>query len=212
MTDQMDKWAGDFGKEYTNRNAVSLDDMEDIYTKRFGVSRTEMNEKFLSGISKDIKILEVGCNVGNQLVTLKKAGFTNLTGMEVGTFALEKARSRPDAKGIEFVQGNAFDIPFEDGSFDMVYTSGVLIHISPDDIGKAVSQMCRCSKKYIWGMEYYADEFTEVNYRGHEKLLWKTDYASLFLDSCAGAKLLKKELYKFLDGSGLQDAMYLIEK
>ncbi len=208
----MDKWSGSFGKKYTDRNTMTLDEMNDFYVKTYGIKRTEMNERFLSGIWKDARVLEVGCNIGNQLITLKEAGFTNLCGVEVSPYAIKKARSRPDAGGIELVEGNAFELPFEDGSFDMVYTSGVLIHISPDDIGRAVSEMCRCSRKYIWGFEYYADEFTEVKYRGHDKLLWKTDYASLFLDKCPDAKLLKKERYEYLDNSGLEDAMYLIEK
>ncbi len=212
MTDQMDKWSGDFGKEYTDRSTYSLDEMEARYIKNYGVKRKELNERFLSNIHKDARILEVGCNIGNQLVTMKEAGFTNLCGVEVSTYALDKAKSRPDARGIELVEGNAFELPFEDGSFDMVYTSGVLIHISPDDIGRAVSEMCRCSRKYIWGFEYYADDFTEVKYRGHDKLLWKADYASFFLDKCKGAKLLKKERYKYLDNPENEDAMYLIEK
>ena len=39
----------------------------------------------------------------------------------------------------------------------------------------------RCSKKYIWGFEYYAEKITAINYRGHENYLWKADYASLFM-------------------------------
>jgi len=212
VTEQASKWSGDFGREYTDRNAMSIEGMDEMYIKRYGLTRAGMNARFLSDIPRDASILEVGCNIGNQLVTLKNAGFTSLAGLEVAPYALERARSRPEAGGIELVEGSALDIPFEDGSFDLVYTSGVLIHISPDDIGRVMSEVCRCSRKYIWGLEYYADEFTEVNYRGHEKLLWKADYASLYLDTCPGTKLLKKERFRYLDNPELEDAMYLIGK
>ena len=63
----MDKWAGQFGKEYTDRNALSLEEIEALYKGNYGVTRTELNERFLKGIDHSIRILEVGSNIGNQL-------------------------------------------------------------------------------------------------------------------------------------------------
>ena len=45
-------------------------------------------------------------------------------------------------------EGNASKLPFEDNSMDLVFTSGVLIHISPDDLLQACSEIHRVSRKY----------------------------------------------------------------
>ncbi len=55
----------------------------------------------------------------------------------------------------------------------------MLIHISPYDLPLALDEIHRSSRTYIWGMEYYAPEVTEVSYRSHSGLLWKMDYAGL---------------------------------
>lgn len=36
-TEQIGKWAERFGKEYTDRNALSLADMEALYRENYGV-------------------------------------------------------------------------------------------------------------------------------------------------------------------------------
>lgn len=209
LTEQIKKWAGEFGKEYTNRNRLTIQEMEDYYKKTFGRTRSDMNEEFLSGLDRDIKILEVGSNIGNQLILLKKQGFKNLFGLEILDYALEIAKRRDETEGISFIKGSALDIPFKDGFFDLVFTSGVLIHISPDDITTAIGEICRCAKKYIWGYEYYAESYQKVTYRGHKDLLWKGDFAGMYLDNCSELKIIRKVEYPYI-GSELVDQMFLL--
>jgi len=38
-------------------------------------------------------------------------------------------------------------------------------------------------KKYIWGFEYYADEYTEIPYHRKRNMLWKTNFPKLYLDN-----------------------------
>ena len=80
-TEQMEKWTGQFGKKYTDRNALSLEEMEALYKRNYGVIRTELNERFLGGLDHSIRILEVGSNTGNQLMCLQRMGFGNLYGI-----------------------------------------------------------------------------------------------------------------------------------
>jgi len=208
-TEQLEVWSGEFGKEYTDRNAKSLDDIEQYYIKNFGLSRIEMNRQFLGDLSQDIRILEVGSNVGNQLLCLQKMGFSSLYGIEIQSYAVEMAKQR--TKNINIIQGSAFDIPFKDGFFDLVFTSGVLIHIAPSDIQAILKEIHRCSKKYIWGYEYYADSYTEIEYRGEKNLLWKTNFSQLFLDSFQNLKLVKQKIFPYA-GDNKSDVMYLLEK
>ena len=208
-TFQEDTWSNDFGKEYTDRNTFTPDDVDDLYIKNFGVSRTHLNSEFLGNLELN-RILEVGCNVGNQLNVLKKMGYLDLWGIELQDYAVEVARNR--TSGLNIVKGTAFDIPFKNGFFDLVFTSGVLIHISPDDIDKVLDEMYRCTNKYILGLEYYTPEgYQMINYRGQDNLLWKTDFSKLFLNKFQDLKLVNEKIIKYVDNDNL-DVMYLLEK
>lgn len=209
FTKQMEEWVGDFGKEYTDRNALSLQEMEALYKEHYGITRTEMNYKFIGDFDRDMKILEVGSNIGNQLLLLQNMGFKSLYGIELQPYAVELSKRR--TKGINIIQGSAFDVPFKDCFFDLVFTSGVLIHIGPENIAAALDEIYRCSNHYIWCFEYYAPNYTQINYRDHKDLLWKTDFSKLFLERFSHLRLVRQELYKYLDSDNV-DMMFLLEK
>ena len=210
FTDQMQQWSSEFGKEYTERNPHTIEVMDELYKKQFGLTRTELNLTFLGNFDRSTRILEVGSNVGAQLHGLQKIGFKNLYGIEIQPYAVEV--SKQNTKNINLIQGSAFDIPFKDGFFDLVCTSGLLIHIAPEDIANVLDEIYRCTRQYIWCFEYYAEEYTEINYRGQRNLLWKTNFSRLFLDRFSKLRLVREELFKYLHNVNLVDAMFLLEK
>jgi len=210
-TNQTAFWNGDFGKEYTDRNPKNSKELETMYHELFGVSRIEMNTEALKDLDRDIKILEVGCNVGAQLSTLREMGFTNLHGIELQGYAVEEANKlNPE---LNIIQGSGFEIPFEDNSFDLVYTSGVLIHISPNDYNKIMTEMIRCTKKYIWGFEYFAEDLTEIKYRGNNDVLWKCHFRKEFQKYDGSLECIYEKQYPYISekDSGAVDNMYLLE-
>lgn len=208
-TAQLQTWSGEFGREYTERNYLTLEKLDDLYTKNYGCTKKHLNEHFLAGISRDARILEVGCNVGNQLLLLQEMGFQNLYGIEIQEYAVKKARLRlPHA---EIQQASAFNIPYPAECFDLVVTAGVLIHIAPSDISQALSEIHRCSSKYIWGHEYFSKNMTEVGYRGHEALLWKASYSDLYLKQFKDIELIKQEFLPYLENSNV-DCVFLMKK
>jgi pseudaminic acid biosynthesis-associated methylase len=205
----MKKWMGDFGKDYTDRNTLSINGIEKLYKKNYGTTRTKLNEMFLRKISRSARILEVGVNVGNQLLCLQKMGFKNLYGIEPQEYAVESSKKK--TRDINIIKGNVFDIPFKDNYFDLVFTSGVLIHISPKDIKKALKEVYRCSRRYIWGFEYYSEKYENIIYRGKRDLLWKTDFSKLYRKTFNDLKLIKEEKVKYLDSKNI-DTMFLLKK
>ncbi len=209
MTSQMQEWSGDFGKEYTDRNPLTSEEAERLYLDNYGIRRSDMNAEFLRPLDREIKILEVGSNVGIQLQLLQEDGFRNLYGLELQAHAVELSKNC--TKGINIIQGSAFDIPFKDDFFDLVFTSGVLIHIAPEDVHLVMDGMYRCSSRFIWGFEYYADTYTPLEYRGRKGLLWKTDFARLFLARFPDLELVKERRFKYLDSDNL-DTMFLLQK
>jgi pseudaminic acid biosynthesis-associated methylase len=208
-TQQLKTWTGEFGKDYTERNIFDAKALDKFYLKQYGITRTAMNKEFLKGFSGSSRILEVGSNVANQLVCLQMMGFDNLYGIEPQGYAVE--RSKQLTRGINILKGDAFDLPFKDNYFDMVFTSGVLIHINPKQIQKAMEEIYRTSSKFIWGFEYYASKYTEIVYRGKKNMLWKTDFAKLYLDKFKDLELIRQKRVKYLDNDNL-DEMFLLRK
>jgi len=207
-TPQQNFWSSGFGREYTDRNPQAADELDRLYLQDYGVSRSAMNKEFLSGLSLG-HILEVGCNVGSQLGLLQAQGYADLWGLELQDYAVEKAKTL--TKSINIIKGSAFDIPFKDGYFDLVFTSGVLIHINPDDINEALKEIYRVAKKYIWGFEYFDENYHEVEYRGNKNCLWKGNFAQRYLDLFPNLKRVKTKDYKYINSENV-DQMFLLEK
>lgn len=208
-TPQTSRWTGDFGRAYTDRNTLNLKEINSLYQTNYGITRTQLNESFLEQIPRNARMLEVGCNCGNQLLLLQDMGFTNLWGAEVQLYALESARGR--VQDVQLAQASALDLPYEDGYFDLVFTSGVLIHISPADLPRALDEIHRCARTWIWGLEYYAPEVSEVNYRGHDNLLWKMDYGKRYLDRFGDLTLVHEQRLPYLNSTNV-DTMYLLKR
>lgn len=174
-------WAGKFGNEYTDRNDTFKHEHKRLQFYNF-VFKDE---------PKNLKILEVGCNIGENLNLLKKKGFYNLTGIDISEYALKKARKyNPD---IEYKHGSILDIPFLDNQFDLVFTSGVLIHVHPDDLSQAIEEIYRCSKKYIAGLEFYCPFCKGYNYRNGGVLVWRNDFLKIFLKQFSDLIVIKKK-------------------
>lgn len=165
QTNQLDLWRSEFGREYTDRNDHEKPERVTAWTR------------LLDGIAP-YRVLEVGCNVGWNLEYLRRLGVRGLHGIEPQPYAVERARAR--CEEFDIVQGTAFELPFGDGFFDMAFTSGVLIHISPVNVGTAIDELYRVSRRWIVAIEYDHPTETEVQYRGHAGALWKRDHGALW--------------------------------
>ena len=102
-----------------------------------------------SGIRKGMRVLEVGCGSGAYTTFVARA-----VGEEGKVYALdiqpemlkqlEHKLAKPeneDIKNIELVNSSAYDLPFDDGSLDLVYMVTVLQEIP--DRSKALEQVRR---------------------------------------------------------------------
>jgi pseudaminic acid biosynthesis-associated methylase len=208
-TKEGEAWSGKFGSQYSERNQLAPPDLDESYRHKYGVTRSALNQKFLADIPRSASILEVGCNLGNQLLLLQQMGFENLTGIEIHKDIVKGAQTRvPSAK---ITEGSALNVPFPAASFDFVFTSGLLIHIGPKDLSMAMSEIHRCAKEWIWALEYYSPELTEVPYRGNLGLLWKADYARLYQEKFPDLEIVLQEKLKYLESDNV-DTMFLLRK
>ena len=127
-------------------------------------------------------ILEVGANIGNNLRALRQ-----LTPAEF--FAVEpnaKARARLVDDAVvaqdKVLEGIASSIALPDAAVDLAFTSGVLIHIHPDDLLASCREIHRVARSYLVCIEYFSDRAEEIAYRGHTERLFKRDFGGFWLD------------------------------
>jgi len=211
-TEQTTIWTSEFGSAYTERNRFhnNAQEFNQVYLERYGITRDDICREWLKDLPRNSKILEVGTNLGHQLQSLERVGFSKLYGVEVQSEVVQEIRkTKPQ---FEILLSTAQDLPFKDNFFDLVFTNNVLIHISPEHIYRVISEMLRVSKKWIWGFEYFAPEYTEVSYRGNSDLLWKTDFSSLFLGHSKNLEIVREQKFNCKDEPGNIDKAYLLSK
>jgi len=165
-SDLEDLWGGLFGDAYTERNA-------DAHARR-----GPFWDRLLTAY-KPRSVLEVGCNRGANLQWIvQHVDRRFVVGIDVNEGALARLRERdPEANAL---YASARSLPFRDRAFDLVLTMGVLIHIASGDLTSVMSEIVRCSGRYVLCGEYFADEETVVEYRGQQAALFKRDYGGLY--------------------------------
>lgn len=87
-----------------------------------------------------LKILNVGCGPGRSSENLTQYG--NVTSVEYDRLCCEFAAAET---GLEIINGSITDLPFDDGSFDLVCAFDVIEHVEDDN--KAVAELKRVTKK-----------------------------------------------------------------
>jgi pseudaminic acid biosynthesis-associated methylase len=173
-TDQLVQWHGQFGDDYVDRNSFEDWKMEPG-KKTF--------QRMIGDRTVD-SILEIGSNIGLNLIYL-----TELLGQKVDFYAVEPNKKAFTAliseKKINLKKAwncSAFDVPSEDASIDLVFTCGVLIHIAPEDLGRATDEIVRVAGKYVLCIEYFSNNPEKISYRGRKNLLFKRDFGAFYLE------------------------------
>ena len=79
------------------------------------------------------RVLEAGCGVGAQTVTLAgKSPAAKITAVDISAASVSEAKSRVEAAGfsnVRFHQGDIFKLPFRPESFDHIFVCFVLEHL-----------------------------------------------------------------------------------
>jgi ubiquinone/menaquinone biosynthesis C-methylase UbiE len=149
------------GKLWCDQNIVKENPTGSRMTRRTKMIDNIMNTvKDTLNTSHPLKVLEVGCNYAQNLKILKDK-FPNIQvyGIDISEEAIDKAQNIiPDGN---FTTTSLFRLSrtFRPDFFDIVFTSGVLIHIAPQDIKKAITEIQTVAKYYISHTEIMTDEY-----------------------------------------------------
>jgi 2-polyprenyl-3-methyl-5-hydroxy-6-metoxy-1,4-benzoquinol methylase len=91
------------------------------------------------------RVLDVACGTGNLSLPAARAG-AEVTGVDIAANLVEQARERAEAENlkIRFDVGDAEDLPYEDGSFDVVVTMfGAMFAPRPDRTASELKRVTR---------------------------------------------------------------------
>jgi ubiquinone/menaquinone biosynthesis C-methylase UbiE len=110
--------------------------------------------------TRGLRVLEIGCGCGSEAERFARAG-AHYTAVDLTNAAVDITRRRFQLANLEgrFVQGDAENLPFAEGSFDLVYSHGVLHHTpdTPRTIREVHRVLSPGGRAVI--MLYYRDSF-----------------------------------------------------
>ena len=97
-------------------------------------------------IKPGTRVLDVACGAGQLALIAARMG-ANVTGCDIATNWLEKARARAAAEGLDrvtFDEGDAEALPYPDGKFDAVVSLiGAMFAPRPEQVASELTRVCR---------------------------------------------------------------------
>jgi ubiquinone/menaquinone biosynthesis C-methylase UbiE len=105
------------------------------------------------------RVLDLGCGTGTlALMIRERCPEAKVVGLDPDTKALAIAQRKAERAGaaVEWRQGFADDLPFEDGSFDRVVSSLVFHHLPPDVVRATVPELRRVLEPggSVWVLDF----------------------------------------------------------
>ena len=168
-TEQENFWSGQFGDEYVERN-------------RSGALLAVKTAFFARALARSSGIhtaLELGANIGLNEIALQRL-FPEIQ-MDVVEINEKAANECRKIKNVTVHQGSILEFSM-DKTYDLTFTSGVMIHINPEKLPVVYRCLYEHSKKYVLVAEYYNQTPVQVPYRGNTDRLFKRDFAGEMLD------------------------------
>lgn len=92
-----------------------------------------------------MRVLDIACGTGNQSIPAARTG-ADVTGLDLAPNLLEQARERAAKENLKitFVEGDAEQLPFEAGQFDVVLSMfGAMFAPRPERVVSELLRVCR---------------------------------------------------------------------
>src|SRR6266478_7191188 len=97
------------------------------------------------GLHPGMRVLDVACGTGNQSVPAARTG-ANVVGLDIAPNLLEQARERTRKENLKvtFVEGDAEQLPYGNGQFDVVLSMfGAMFAPRPERVASELLRVCR---------------------------------------------------------------------
>lgn len=159
-------WGGAFGDDYTERNRPKWEDRVPFWRRILETTNAQ-------------SVLEIGCNAGWNLRAIRSLNEkAMMSGVDLNDKALHEAQEA--GFDVERVAGHDVDKAFGHGACELAFTSGVLIHVHPDELKQTMIAIRDVSSQYVLAVEYDSPEEREIEYRGNKQALWARPFGALY--------------------------------
>jgi len=130
------------GEESTKCSEGTKEFFDEIVKNRYEVYAPWMKDTFKFEQYKGKKVLEIGVGTGSDHLQFAKAGAI-LTGIDITPKSIELTKKNLELHGYHsnLLVADAENLPFENNTFDVVYSFGVLHHIP--DTQKTINEIYR---------------------------------------------------------------------
>lgn len=134
-------------------------------------------------VLRDKVHLDLGCGYGRTLIPCARHGTKISVGIDISSVMLDRAVELCNQEKVSCVllNGDITDLPFEDSSFDIVYSSSVMLHLDKDSTKRAIEEVKRILKP--GGKVYFSGSFPNIFH------LWRLPNLGIRL-----ASLIKQQL------------------
>lgn len=130
--------------EYYKRHGADRNDLlanPEVLFQSFAIDRANISALRSMDVDRSTaRVIDVGCGQGAGLLQFIKLGFSpsNLTGIDNSVERIEKARQLLPAATFEVT--SAENLPFESGSFDLVFESTMLGTLESQSLLKSIAK------------------------------------------------------------------------
>lgn len=94
------------------------------------------------------RVLDVGCGDGTYTIALfESAGLQFAAGIDLAPAAIAAAQRQAGDRPLEFRTGSAYELPYPDDAFDIVYLRAILHHM--DDPQRALQEALRVAPRVV---------------------------------------------------------------
>lgn len=126
-------------------------------------------------------ILEVGCGYGKQIRAIRERVDVPVVGLDFSPTQLGIARRYLNGlEDVTLVLGSGDRLPFEDGAFDLVMTSAVILHNPPERAEMIRAEVLRVARR--WAAHNEDLDFS-YNRFGYDTAAWYAE-RGVFLAEC----------------------------
>lgn len=116
----------------------------DVYSDEYRRRIESLEPLLLKYMPRKGRVLDLACGVGGFSFLLEDLGF-EVVGLDNSPLMLEKARefARDRRSKVEFIEGDAKSLPFDENSFDYVLLIDSLVHFEPKELNEVFREVAR---------------------------------------------------------------------
>ncbi len=119
----------------------------------YRASAYTFGQTFRHSAQSTLRVLDVGCGIGDYALEIKRLATRRgvnvvATGVDLNPHTLRLAEEYAFSHGastISFQVGDALELPFDDGAFDIAHAALLLHHFEDDDAVTVIREMARVS-------------------------------------------------------------------